>query len=192
MATGVRPLFASIASSDIGAARCTAPTGAGTPARSASPDSKAPRRRMFYFIALPCLAGCSAGKNNGLDGAGGGHIRLTPATIMRGGRRDFPLGAHSRVIHEVAMPIRAQNRWLYPIDWRQLSGAIRFGRALSRCKGCGRPHRAHVAHPGDGHWWDAGAQGWRCGRGRRTMIGGDIALAAVRTTCGAGLCAPRP
>jgi hypothetical protein len=38
------------------------------------------------------------------------------------------------------MPIRRQHRWLYPIDWPQISAAIRFGRAKSHCEECGRPH----------------------------------------------------
>ena len=32
------------------------------------------------------------------------------------------------------MPIRASLRWFYPIDWPQLSGQIRFGRARGRCR----------------------------------------------------------
>lgn len=31
------------------------------------------------------------------------------------------------------MPIRPENRWLYPIDWPQLSDMIRFGRAKGCC-----------------------------------------------------------
>lgn len=38
------------------------------------------------------------------------------------------------------MPIRPQNRFFYPIDWVQLSEAIRFGRAKGCCEQCGRPH----------------------------------------------------
>lgn len=30
------------------------------------------------------------------------------------------------------MPIRPQNRWLYTIDWRELSGSIRLERATVR------------------------------------------------------------
>ena len=36
------------------------------------------------------------------------------------------------------MPIRPQLRWLYPIDWPQLSALIRFDRSKGRCEGCGR------------------------------------------------------
>ena len=64
------------------------------------------------------------------------------------------------------MPIRARHRWLYPIDWAQISVAIRFGRAKGRCEQCGRPHGRKVIHLGDGRWWDEEAGVWRNGRGR--------------------------
>ena len=65
------------------------------------------------------------------------------------------------------MPIARENRWLYPIDWRELSRLIRFTRAKGRCERCGRPHGADVTHLGDGTWWDAERGRWRDGRGRR-------------------------
>ena len=65
------------------------------------------------------------------------------------------------------MPIRRHHRWLYPIDWRELSESIRFRRAKGRCEGCGRPHGHVVLHLGDGRWWDAEAQRWRDGHGRK-------------------------
>ncbi len=65
------------------------------------------------------------------------------------------------------MPIAPENRWLYPIDWRELSRLIRFDRAKGACERCGRPHGAEVTHLGDGTWWDAGREAWRDGRGRR-------------------------
>lgn len=72
------------------------------------------------------------------------------------------------------MPIRPEHRWLYPIDWRELSALVRFGRAAGRCEHCRRPHGRHVVHLGDGRWWDetlrGGAGGWRDGRGRRVRI----------------------
>ena len=64
------------------------------------------------------------------------------------------------------MPIRRHHRWLYPIDWRELSASIRFRRAKGRCEGCGRPHGRLVVHLGDGRWWDDERQAWRSGRGR--------------------------
>ena len=87
------------------------------------------------------------------------------------------------------MPIRAENRWLYPIDWAQLSGAIRFGRAGSRCERCGRPHRRRVAHLGDGRWWDADADTWRSGRGRPVAVHEPLLLARVRVTVPVLACA---
>jgi ribosomal protein S14 len=43
----------------------------------------------------------------------------------------------------MAMPIKAEMRWFYPIDWPQLSRYVRFEHAGSVCQGCGRPH--HLA-----------------------------------------------
>jgi len=85
------------------------------------------------------------------------------------------------------MPIRPDQRWLYPIDWRELSATIRFGRAGGRCERCGRPHLTRVAHLGDGRWWDAtaagGAGAWRSDRGRQVAVARrGFALAGVRTT----------
>lgn len=64
------------------------------------------------------------------------------------------------------MPIRAELRWLYPVDWPQLSGVIRFARAKGRCERCRRPHGRVVRHLGDGRWWDEEQAVWRNGRGR--------------------------
>ena len=64
------------------------------------------------------------------------------------------------------MPIRPEHRWLYPIDWCELSIAIRFGRAGGRCEQCRRPHGKQVRHLGDGRWWDEDVGQWRDGDGR--------------------------
>ncbi|TVV74250.1 hypothetical protein [Sphingomonas solaris] len=80
------------------------------------------------------------------------------------------------------MPIRPENRWLYPIDWDQLSGTVRFGRAGSRCEACARPHLKRVAHLGDGRWWDTAVGCWRTGHGRRIRRKVAFALESVRTT----------
>ena len=64
------------------------------------------------------------------------------------------------------MPIRPEHRGYYPIDWRELSAAIRFGRARGRCEHCGRPHGARVRHLADGRWFDETRSLWRDGRGR--------------------------
>ncbi|WP_294356859.1 hypothetical protein [uncultured Sphingomonas sp.] len=64
------------------------------------------------------------------------------------------------------MPIAREHRWLYPIDWYELSTFIRFTRAKGRCEHCRRPHGRDVLHLGDGMWWDEEASRWRDGRGR--------------------------
>ena len=62
------------------------------------------------------------------------------------------------------MPIRASLRWFYPIDWPQLSQAIRFGRAKGRCELCARPHKTTVLCVADGRWFHDGR--WTDARGR--------------------------
>lgn len=71
------------------------------------------------------------------------------------------------------MPIRASQRWFYPIDWTQLSAHVRFERAQGRCERCGRPHGQTVAHLSRmsvsgrrGLWWDQDRNRWRCESGR--------------------------
>ena len=64
------------------------------------------------------------------------------------------------------MPIRRELQGFYPIDWRELSRAIRFGRAKGRCEECGRPHGKMINHLGDGRWFDPDAECWRDGQGR--------------------------
>ncbi len=77
------------------------------------------------------------------------------------------------------MPIRAEQQHFYPIDWPQLSHAIRFGRAGGVCERCGRQHGRDVWHLGEamidgrtGLWWDADRLIWRCGAGRRAALPG--------------------
>ncbi|MFE1603300.1 hypothetical protein [Methylobacterium sp. ID0610] len=81
------------------------------------------------------------------------------------------------------MPIRREHRGFYPIDWPELSAAIRFQRAGGRCEGCGRPHLERVVCLSDGRWWDTEVGTWRNGRGRplRRAPSVDL-LAEVRTT----------
>src|SRR3546814_13436917 len=76
------------------------------------------------------------------------------------------------------MPIMAEHRLLYPIDWPELPRAIRFGRANGRCEHCHRPHGQRVFHLGDGRWWDMDGRQWRDGRARRVR-GGAIDLVAL-------------
>jgi hypothetical protein len=69
------------------------------------------------------------------------------------------------------MPIRKQHRWLYPIDWPQITDAVRFGRAKGKCEQCSRPHGKLVCHLGDGRWWDEESSVWRDDRGRQVRKG---------------------
>lgn len=96
--------------------------------------------------------------------------------------RDFLLSFSSRVTHRIMMPIQPEHRWLYPIDWPELSKLIRFGRAKGRCEHCARPHGRRVVHLGDGRWWDQDQRVWRDGRGRRVRVRGDDLAAIVRVT----------
>ena len=65
------------------------------------------------------------------------------------------------------MPIAPEHRWLYPIDWPELSALIRFRRARGQCEHCRRPHGRDVLHLGEGTWWDEDTATWRDGEGRR-------------------------
>ncbi|MHA0337171.1 hypothetical protein [Sphingomonas aquatilis] len=95
---------------------------------------------------------------------------------------DFLLSFSTRLTHRIVMPIMAEHRWLYPIDWPELSRLIRFGRAKGRCEHCRRPHGRRVFHLGDGRWWDADRRQWRDGRGRRVRAPGSGVAAIVRVT----------
>lgn len=65
------------------------------------------------------------------------------------------------------MPIRHDQRWYYPIDWRELSRVIRFERAHGHCEHCRRPHGQWVVVGPGGLWWDERGRYWRGARGRR-------------------------
>ena len=100
---------------------------------------------------------------------------MLPTWCSPGGRPNATLS--SRPLGQCArIPIRPEHGFFYPIDWKQLSMAIRFGRAQGRCESCGRPHGQMVYHLGDGRWWDAETGRWRDGWGRRIRIrsGTDI------------------
>lgn len=94
----------------------------------------------------------------------------------------LPLSFSPPMIHRLAMPIRPDQIWFYPIDWRELSAEIRFNRAGSRCERCDRPHRKFIVHLGDGRWWDSLALVWRDGEGRRQRRRPDHAIYHARTT----------
>jgi hypothetical protein len=89
------------------------------------------------------------------------------------------------------MPIAPEHRWLYPIDWPQLSNLIRFRRAGGRCEHCARPHGRHVIHLGNGIWWDEERAAWRDGRGRRVRLPPPGELARIEPVF-AGMDPPRP
>ena len=80
------------------------------------------------------------------------------------------------------MPIRRELRWLYPIDWAELSWAIRFGRARGRCEDCRRPHRQVVRCLSDGSCLDEAIDRWRDGRRHRRRLPSPAELAHSRTT----------
>ena len=67
------------------------------------------------------------------------------------------------------MPIKAEMRWFYPIDWPQLSNYVRFERAGGACQCCGRPHGEIVRCLPDGRWYDEARQTWRNHRGCRLI-----------------------
>lgn len=90
------------------------------------------------------------------------------------------------------MPIAPEHRWLYPIDWPELSRLVRFGRAKGRCEHCRRPHGREVAHLGDGRWWDEEARVWRDGRGRALRRLPPLDALPVRQHTLADIDAPPP
>ncbi|MER9458171.1 hypothetical protein NKI64_31470 [Mesorhizobium sp. M0478] len=102
------------------------------------------------------------------------------------------------------MPIRTHRRFLYPIDWPQVSAWVRFVRAKGRCERCARPHGRTVTHLGDGRWWDEDAGSWRDGDGKpvRSLpalpecVGLElhttkVAIAAAHLNHDAGDCRPK-
>ena len=95
---------------------------------------------------------------------------------------DFLLSFRSALTHRIVMPIMPEHRWLYPIDWPELSRLIRFGRAKGKCEHCRRPHGRRVFHLGDGRWWDGDRRQWRDGRGRRVRPPEPDIAAIVRIT----------
>lgn len=80
------------------------------------------------------------------------------------------------------MPINRRYRWYYPIDWPQISRAVRFDRAGGRCERCGRPHGARVRCLPDGRWFDEAAKAWRDGSGVPAEWPDIVDYARVRTT----------
>ena len=93
-----------------------------------------------------------------------------------------PHGGPGGLASSVAMPIRPELKYLYPIDWPQISHWVRFVRAKGRCQVCGRPHGERVRHLGDGRWWDEVQQAWRDGRGRKVPSPALAEDTQIRTT----------
>jgi hypothetical protein len=81
------------------------------------------------------------------------------------GKRLTPVRKQATGMSGGGMPIKAEMRWFYPIDWPQLSRHVRFERAGGVCQGCGRPHGAIVRVLPNGRWHDETRQTWRNHRG---------------------------
>ena len=80
------------------------------------------------------------------------------------------------------MPIKAEMRWFYPIDWPQLSNHVRFERAGGACQRCGRPHGEVICVLPDGRWYDETRQTWRNHRGRPARSPNTEDAARIRQT----------
>ena len=82
--------------------------------------------------------------------------RRSPAGSVSGGRASTALLGKQTVGRRTGapMPIRAEMRWFYPIDWPQISRHVRFERAGGVCQGCGRPHGEIIRCLPDGRWFD--------------------------------------
>lgn len=65
------------------------------------------------------------------------------------------------------MPIRPEQRSLYPANWRDISRHIRFERADGKCQACKRPHGLEIKCLPDGRWFDPDMRSWRSGHGHR-------------------------
>ena len=80
------------------------------------------------------------------------------------------------------MPIKAELRWFYPIDWPQLSNHVTFKRAGGLCQRCGRPHGEIVWVLPDGRWYDETRRTWRNQRGRLARLPNTEDAARMRQT----------
>jgi hypothetical protein len=80
------------------------------------------------------------------------------------------------------MPIRPELRELYPPNWRELSGRVRFERAGGKCQRCGRPHLVRLRCLPDGRWFDEPAAIWRNHRGRPARWPDLVESTQVRLT----------
>jgi hypothetical protein len=80
------------------------------------------------------------------------------------------------------VPIRRELRWLYPIDWPQISREVRFRRAGGRCQHCGRPHGAELRCLPDGRWFDNETGTWRDAAGAEAAWPDVVEATRIRRT----------
>lgn len=80
------------------------------------------------------------------------------------------------------MPIRPENRELYPTDWSERSQRVRFGRADGLCEKCGRPNGADIRCLPDGRWYDPAVGSWKDDRGCQTGWPDLVDLTVERAT----------
>lgn len=78
------------------------------------------------------------------------------------------------------MPIRPEDKWLYPIDWEIISYRVRFERAKGTCERCGRPHNRLVFQSADGRWFNERSWTWHGQRGQVVYPPSDAAIARGR------------
>ena len=81
------------------------------------------------------------------------------------------------------MPIHRHHRWLYPIDWRELSASIRFRRAKGGANIAADPTARRFSTSETRLWWDEERHTWRNGRGRPVArLQAPDGTTATRTT----------
>jgi hypothetical protein len=131
------------------------------------------RRERFEGIAAAKVRGVYKGRKPSIDPDEVRRLRhdekLGPAAIAR--RLGIERASVYRVLGKqvtgaangMAMPIRPEMRWFYPIDWPQLS---RLVRKRGLCQGCDRPHGKTIRCLQDGRWFDIDQHIWRDDRGR--------------------------
>ena len=81
------------------------------------------------------------------------------------------------------MPIKAEMRWFYPIDWLQLSNHVRFERAGGICSAAVAHMVRFIRCVPDGRWYDAACGTWRNHRGRPARSPDIEEAIRMRHTC---------
>jgi len=122
------------------------------------------RERQLEGISAAKARGVYKGRKPSIDAGEILRLRhqekLGPAAIVR--RLGIGRASVYRLLGKPAaktgggapMPIRAEMRWFYPIDWPQISRRVRFDRGRGVCEGCRRPHGQSVRCLPDGRWFD--------------------------------------